>query len=218
MPAFVAAVEAGYGIELDVQLSADGKLIVMHDAELRRMTGARGTVKQWHSAQLRRLTVGASESAVQSLDEVLEMVDGRVPVLIEVKPCNSVIAAGKELARTARTYPGPVAVQAFDPRMLLWLRMRLPGMMRGQLSGSFYGIGLHRSLIFLLRGMFLNALTAPDFLAFEVEAMPSRFVALWRKALRAPLLLWTVRSVEQLDFARRCGANVIFEGFLPQPK
>lgn len=215
MPAFEAAVQAGYGIELDVHVTADGRLVVMHDDDIARMTGSTGFVVEMRCSELTTLGLLDTEFTVPTLDDVLRMVAGRVPVLIEVKTGSPMTRLGPAMAAVLRGYAGPVAVQSFDPRVLLWLRRNLPRVSRGQLSGSFTGIALTGIQKLLLRSMCLNIVTAPNFLAFEVEAMPSLFASAWRRILGVPLLLWTVRTAEQLERAAHYRANVIFESVQP---
>lgn len=213
--AFNAAIEAGYGIELDIHCSRDGRLVVFHDDNAKRLTGRDLKITSASFAELSALRLAETSYRITALEEVLELVDGRVPVMIEVKAGSRVARVGPLLAAVLSNYSGPVAVQSFDPRVVLWLRKNLPEVPRGQLAGSMSGGSIPLVQRLLLRTMLVNAASRPDFIAFEIEAMPDRFVSLWRRLLRAPLLLWTVRTEEQLSQTRRYRANAIFEHIRP---
>lgn len=218
MPAFEAAAAAGYGIELDVHLSADGRLVVMHDDDVKRMTGEEGVVADLDVATLRTYRLSGTTYTIPVLDDVLQVIDGRVPVLVEVKTGSPMAKAGPELVRALHGYRGPVAVQSFDPRVVLWLRRNAPDITRGQIASDFRSEELPAAQKILLRTMALNAVTRPHFIAYNVEAMPTVFVSLWRKVLRVPVLLWTVRNQAQADSAAEHRAMIIFEGFTPRQR
>jgi glycerophosphoryl diester phosphodiesterase len=213
--AFNEAIAAGYGIELDIHCSRDGRLVVFHDDNAKRLTGRDLKITSASFAELSALRLAETSYRISALEEVLELVDGRVPVLIEVKTGSRPGRVGPLLVAVLSGYQGPVAVQSFDPRIVMWLRKNLPGVPRGQLSGSMSDSNLSGVQRLILRTMLLNAASRPDFIGFEIGAMPDRFVSFWRRLLRAPLLLWTVRTEEEMSQARRYRANAIFENFRP---
>jgi glycerophosphoryl diester phosphodiesterase len=218
MAAFEAAVSAGYGIELDVHLSADDRLVVMHDEELRRTTGQPGRVGELDSGLLRGIALLGTDGNVPLLDDVLSVVAGRVPLLVEVKTGDaSPSRVGRAVARALAGYRGPHAVQSFDPRLLIWLRRNVPELLRGQIAEAFRRGSLPLGRRLALRTMVLNGRSRPHFIAYDVDAVPSLAVAVWRRLLRVPLLVWTVQTVAQLERARRVRANVIFEDIDPGP-
>jgi glycerophosphoryl diester phosphodiesterase len=213
--AFQAAVAAGYGIELDIHCTRDGRLVVFHDDDTKRLTDRDLRVRESSFAELADLRLAGTEYRINALDEVLAAVDGQVPVLVEVKTGTPMSRVGPLLATILAGYQGPVAVQSFDPRVVLWLRRHLPDVPRGQLCGAFTGEHVPIAQKLLLRSMLLNAASRPHFIAFEVDAMPDRFVSFWRRRLDVPLLLWTIRTQDQLATAGRYRANAIFEGIRP---
>jgi glycerophosphoryl diester phosphodiesterase len=215
LPAFVAAANSGFALELDLHMSSDGRLVVFHDADLKRMTGQGGFVADVQAAALTQLRLSGTEYVIPLFEEVLELVEGKAPILAEIKAGSSMTRVGPVLRTLIAGYGGPVAVQSFDPRVLLWLKKHAPHVVRGQISGSFEGEQLCPAQEFLLRSMLLNVLSRPDFLAFDLRAMPSASVSAWRIILDAPLLLWTIRTPEELVEARKYGANVIFEAMRP---
>ncbi|WP_245931071.1 glycerophosphodiester phosphodiesterase family protein [Actinokineospora auranticolor] len=215
LAAFEAAAAKGYAIELDVHLTGDGQVVVFHDANALRMTGRDVVVRDVGVGELAELRLGGTGERVPLLREVFELVAGRVPVLVEVKAGNPVGRIGAGVVAEIGRYGGEVAVQSFDPRIVLWLKTHAPAVVRGQLSGSFRGERMPWSRRVLLRGMVLNAVSRPDFLAYEVGALPNPVVAFWRWVLRVPLLVWTVRTPEHLAVARAQRAAPIFEHIQP---
>jgi glycerophosphoryl diester phosphodiesterase len=214
--AFRAAVDAGYGIELDIHCTRDGHLVVFHDDDTKRLTDRNLPVRESSFADLADLRLAGTEYRINSLDEVLAAVDGQVPVLVEVKTGTPMSRVGPLLATVLAGYQGPAAVQSFDPRVLVWLRKHLPDVPRGQICGAFTGERVPAVQKLLLRSMILNAASRPHFIAFDVQAMPDRFVSFWRRTLDVPLLLWTIRTMDELAAAARYQANAIFENIRPQ--
>lgn len=214
-PAFLAAVEAGLPIELDVQLSADDQLVVHHDAALGRLTTETGPVRSHSLNELIRMELAGGPHRIMSFSEVLELVHGRVPLLVEVKSGPAAITRAAAVAVALRDYRGEAAVQSFDPDIVAWFRRHAPEIPRGQLSGSLSGkrdaSALRR---LLLRNFAFNVVTRPDFLGYELAFLGPRRAALLRRPGR-PLLLWTITSKEQQRRAQALGDNFIFEGFSP---
>lgn len=210
--AFERAVESGYAIELDVRLTSDDQLIVMHDSNTFRMTGSSAIIASTSSARLTNLVLLGTPERVPLLSESLLHVGGRVPVLIELKTERNVRRVGPALLRCLRDYQGGVAVQSFDPVMLLWLRIRAPWICRGQLAGSS---GDRRWMSPFRRIMFFNLFSQPDFIAYHLASLPRCSVRAWLRVLKVPLVVWTVDRDDQLVAARSYGANVIFEKIRP---
>jgi glycerophosphoryl diester phosphodiesterase len=217
LPAFRAAVAAGYGNELDVRLTADGRLAVVHDATTLRTTGVDLRVAGTDARTLSRLRLEGTAHRVPMLDDVLDEVGGRTPLLVEVKTCPRWAVASAAVARLVAGYRGPVAVQSFDPRVVGWLRRNAPAVTRGQLAGGHTAADAPPLRRFLLDAMAANAATRPHFLGYRVEDVPHPAVTAWQRVLDVPLLLWTVRTRAQLDVAARLGASPIFEGVRPRP-
>jgi glycerophosphoryl diester phosphodiesterase len=215
LPAFEAAAAAGFGIELDIHLTADGKLAVFHDDDTSRMTGQAVTVTAATSAELAPLRLGDTGYGIPMLNEVLDTIAGRVPILIEVKTGSAAARICPALLTELMGYSGEFAIQSFDPRIVHWLKKNAAHIPRGQLSGSFARGSMSTGRRALLRTMVLNSVTRPHFIGFQIEAMPSAAVTFWRRILRAPLLLWTVRTPDQLLTAQRFHANPIFESVHP---
>ncbi|MCA9665508.1 MAG: hypothetical protein KC503_07965 [Myxococcales bacterium] len=216
LAAFEAAARAGYAIELDVQLLADGGIAVFHDDTLERMTGARGPIHALRRAELAPLRLAASDQHVPLLDEVLELVAGRAPLLVEIKNRGAVGALERGVASALVRYGGEAAVQSFNPLSMAALAREAPQIARGQLSGSFFDepdLALYKKA--LLRRLMLCPVSRPSFIGYELSMLPYWAVTVWRRALSLPLLAWTVRSEADLRRARALVDNVIFENVRP---
>lgn len=216
LAAFQRAVEAGYGIELDVQLSADGHVVVFHDYNLKRMTGLDREVKDLNLSQLKELKLAGSDQGIPLLKDVLTLVRGQVPLLIEIKNEGKVGRLEQAVIEDLRGYTGEFAVQSFNPFVLRYIREHAPGIVRGQLSGTFKGEDLAFFKIFLLKYLLLNFLSRPAFVSYATGALPEWFAhRLRRKGLC--LLAWVVREDDEYAQVKKVFDNVIFEDF-PAPR
>lgn len=213
--AFEAAATGGYAMELDVRMSVDDHLVVIHDETTRRLTSANHVVSDTEAGVLTALSVESSRYTIPLLDEVFTVVDGRTPILIDVKPETPMARVGPPLVAAIAAYRGEVAVQSIDPRVLWWLRRHAPHVIRGQLSWAFVGAPLPAVRRFLLRTMAANLATTPDFIAYDINALPDMYVRTWQRALRAPLLGWTIRTESDLQRSVALGANPIFDTVRP---
>lgn len=211
LTAFRMAANVGYGVELDVHLTRDGKVVVFHDHDLERMTGAQGKIEDWAYPDLRQLRLAGSGEHIPLLSEVLEAIGGVGPIILEVKPA----ARRKELCAKVVAqlvdYPGDVCVECFDPRVLYWFRRNAPQYLRGQLAmpmGHYEG-EVSRPLAFLLSRGLLNFLGRPQFMAYEIGPKPLT-IRLAEK-LGAMRVCWTSRSLHD----KKDNEAVIFEHYRP---
>lgn len=206
---FTLAIERGLGIECDVQRTADGQAVVFHDWDLDRLTGETGAVLDRRMDQLTKIVLRGSEDCIPTLRAFLDQVGGRVPVLIELKSKRELRAAPLCLAvrRALEGYRGPVAVMSFDPRVSRWFARYSPHIVHGLVvteNGS-------RTLPALVRLYAAFWQARPQFLAWDVRDLPSKFVAAQR-ARGFPVLTWTVRSAELAARAADCADGPIAEG------
>lgn len=191
--AFSAAIERGFGIECDVQRSGDGQAMVFHDWELDRLTGESGALADRTAGALAAIPLKGSTDTIPSLRQVLDLVAGRVPLLIEVKSKRDQKIAALCMAtrRALEGYRGAHAVMSFDPRVSRWFSLHSPRTVRGLVvteEGS-------RTLSGNLRRHLTLWHARPDFLAYDVRDFPSRFAATQR-ARGVPVTTWTVRSAD----------------------
>lgn len=218
MAAFKRAVKAGYGIELDIQLSKDGQVVVTHDFHLKRNCGIEGEVAQFDYEELKHFPVFHSEETIPLFQEVLEMVDGKVPLIVELK-----YKKGSQICQKASEildeYKGEYVIESFHPQVLLWYKKHRPQIRRGQLSMNYQKVqGWMRPRYLLMRGLLLNFLTRPDFIAYDCRSSRSLSLQICRHLYRCPAYGWTVKSKEELKKVRKYFDGYIFEGFRPDPE
>ncbi len=211
--AFENAIKKGYAIELDVHLISDGEIVVIHDDTLKRMTSKDGYVKNLKSEDLKDYKLLGTEQYIPTLNQVLELVNGQVPILIEIKNNGKVGELESKLHQILQAYNGEYAVQSFNPYSLQWFNLNAPEVLRGQLSGYLRGTKLGFFKKFALKRMLLNkSVSKPHFISYEAEALPNAYVKRYKNL---PLLCWTVRSQEQYNKVIKHCDNIIFEGFEP---
>lgn len=219
MAAFRAALDGGFGVELDVHLLKDGNLAVMHDSLLNRTTGQAGRMEDLTTEDLKHYFLEGTAETIPEFGEVLDLFGGKAPLIIELKSADGNHAALTEAAcKLLEGYPGPFCMESFDPKCVAWLRKNRPDIIRGQLAENFFRSrnDLPDHLKFLATNLLFNFLTVPDFIAYKFahrNTTPS--TVLCRKLWRAQGVSWTLRTREEYDTAVSEGWLPIFEGFLP---
>ena len=218
--AFRRAVEHGYGMEFDVRFTSDKQLVVMHDNDLERMTGVNGKVSEMTLEELSGLRVGGTDQPIPRFEQVLEMVDGRAPLIIELKVCGSDYAElAQSVCNVLYGYEGPYVIESFDPRLVHWLRRHRPDVARGQLLEYYRRHGstnVPAAADFVLHNQLLNAWVRPDFIAINYADRESFSMRLSKRLFHTPEIHWTIRSAEEVCRSRAVGAGYIFEGFVPE--
>jgi glycerophosphoryl diester phosphodiesterase len=218
--AFAAAVAGNFAIETDLQLSADGEAMVHHDDVLGRLNEGSGALLEKTAAELRAVPFKNTSERMISLGDLCALVNGRVPLMIEVK---SHFDGDRKLvtrmAEVLRTYPGPAAVMSFDPDQVLALRDIIPERPRGIIAQRDYDddywtklTPAQRDGMRHLRHAFR---TRPHFVSFWVEQLPAPAPWIARNIFGLPLLAWTIRTPQQRERAARYADQIVFEGFKP---
>lgn len=214
LAAFDAAASAGFGIEFDIQLSRDGEVMVFHDYSLERMTGHTSKLCELTLSELKGLSLGQNER-IPTLDEVLALVDGRVPLLIELKGESADSSLCQKAVEKLDKYSGAYCVESFNPLLLNKFKKLRPQVTRGLLYTKFSRSKKTWALDFLLTSLIFNFMASPDFIAYDI-AHPDTFALRLCRALFHPaLFVWTVRSRAEYDKVKSVGGSPIFEGFVP---
>ena len=216
--AFEAAIAKGYGIECDLQPAEDNAPVVFHDATLARLTDAKGPVGTLTRSALKRISLKGTKDRILSLPEFLELVGGRVPLLIEIKSdwkMGDGFAAA--IASELRSYKGPYGLMSFDPRRVRPFRTLLPSIPCGITAG---GIRRDPHVVGWLKRwsvakLWHNDVLAPDFIAYYVKGLPTASRGLRKRPKGMPLFTWTVRTPADRAKAARHADAMIFEGFEP---
>ncbi len=215
-----AAMGAGYAVEVDLQCCAGHMPIVFHDATLDRLTGETGDVATRDAEALCSIPLRGSEDRILSLPALLALVNGRVPLLLEVK--STWTREGKYEANIAlllASYPGPVAVMSFDPHCVAAFREVSPSLPRGLVAERFdnsdYWSQLSFGQRFAMRNLLTSAFAWPHFIAYDIRTLPAVAPLVAQTVFGLPLLTWTVRTKEEQERALRYADAMIFEGIRP---
>lgn len=215
LTAIAAAIDAGFPVEIDAQVTADGRAVVFHDWNLQRLTGTDAKVVHISSSDLAKLRLEGTDEKIPLLEEALELVNGRQAILLEIKNRRYPTALEPVVSKILRSYKGPIGIQSFNPYTLGWFRLRHPGIPRGQLSCSFDTDDMTGWKKIVLEHYGMNWLTAPQFIAHHWVRLPGKMPAFLRRFLHLPLLAWTIRSPEEYAAAMKLADNVVFERFVP---
>lgn len=217
MAAFQKAVDGGYGIELDVQLTKDGKVVVVHDFNLKRLCMVDGDVDSFTYEELQQFPVYGSKQCIPLFSDVLKLVDGKVPLIVELKYKNRQSKICEKAQDILNHYEGVYCVESFHPEVLRWYRNNYPAICRGQLSMNYQrDDGDKKPEYYVMRHLLTNFLTRPDFIAYDCRAMRAISKNICRSLFGCPSVAWTVKCQAQLDACRPYYDYFIFEGFVPR--
>lgn len=200
LASFEAAIEAGYGIELDIQLSKDQIPMVFHDAELERMCGVPGDIWDYTAEELQQMKLMGTEQTIPTLEEVLAVIDGRTPLLVEYKMDVVDTVVCEKTHELLQNYKGDYCIQAFHPLVLIWYRQNAPEVGRGQLSQNFWNDEKYagKPLYLLLTYMVENVATRPDFVSYKFSDQSNLSYQLC-KLMGAKTAGWTIKSIQDYE-------------------
>lgn len=217
LSAFENALKNNYAIELDVQFTKDKEVVVFHDENLKRMTNDTRNIEDVNYDELKNLRLGNTNEIIPTLEEVLELVDSKVAILIEIKDCKDYIELSEKTYEILKGYEGNYAIQSFNPFILEWYKNNVSEVIRGQLSGTFTegSESLNSFEKFVLKNMLLNFKSKPNYIGYELEGIPkSKLESLRKKGV--PIIVWTVKNKEDMEKAYKYSDNITFENFLPK--
>ena len=217
MAAFRAALERGFGVELDLQLTADGQVVVFHDANLERMCGVDAKLEYLTYSELQTYRLAGTGERIPLFSDVLALMGGKVPLLVEIKTCRRRTELCAAALKLMRSYPGELCMESFDPRIVAWFRRNAPDIIRGQLAMQFRrsersGSGVGPVESFALAHVITNFLARPHFIAHRLEK--KTFAVRLAERMGAMSFAWTSRTPGP-ESSHDC---VIFEGYLPKPR
>ena len=213
-----AAIAAGYSIEVDLQITADGEAMVYHDDTLDRLNDSNGRLDAMTADALRRVPFKATADRMISLGELCDLVAGRTTLVLELKGrYDGDRRLPLRVAEVLKSYSGPVAVMSFDPLQVGVFRQTAPGLLRGLVAQRYYRSGHQDRASLSDAATYFRRVCAsrPQFLAYSVRDLPSPPPFIARYGLGLPVLTWTVRSEDDRAKAARWADQMIFEGFRP---
>ncbi len=215
-----AAIDAGYGVEVDVQLSGDGEAMVYHDATLGRLTEGDARLDRLSAAELKRVPYRLSDERMMTLGELCDLVRARTTILIELKSrFDRDVRLANRVAEVLKAYHGPAAPMSFDPWQIKALRHKAPGLLCGVVAAKYRPHPYWDLMPAWMRhgmGYLLTALVVqPQFVAYAAADLPAIAPIFARRIVQLPLLAWTIHSDAERQRALRFADQIIFEGFRP---
>lgn len=219
LKAFGKAVKAGFGIELDVQLTKDGIPVVFHDDTLKRVCGVDGKISDFTYEELQQFTLFQSQEKIPKLEQVLKLVNGKVPLIVELKVNLGDLSLCPVVDGMLREYKGLYCIESFNPLVVLWYHLNHNSVVRGQLSDMFSKEGDYSGPAqFALQNLLLNFLSRPDFVAYNHKYPNVLSRKICHGLYRNTAAAWTIKSEEELLRARKHFDLFIFDDFIPQEK
>lgn len=215
LEAFRRAVEAGYGIELDLQLSADGQVVVFHDDKLFRVCGVDQRVDAYRYEELREFKLFDSAEHIPLFSDVLQIVAAKVPLIVELKAGGEWRALCEKACAMLAAYDGPYCVESFHPSLVRWFCANAPDVLRGQLSEAYRYSSRHvgGAAAFVMSRLLTNVWTRPHFIAYRIG--PKCLSARFAEALGAIKVCWTSREPREHAGLAAKNDMVIFEHYRP---
>ncbi|MGU3576290.1 glycerophosphodiester phosphodiesterase [Brucellaceae bacterium C25G] len=206
-----AAVKQGFAIECDVHLTKDGEVVVFHDSALKRLTGRDGYIYELTLAEAQALTIGTTNDHVPSLRQLLDLVDGRVPLIIEIKgTLGHDDGLVKKTAEELKSYQGPVAIMSFDHHIIRQFSSDAPGIPAGLTAEGMNVEAMEKHFSMLAHGI--------DFVSYNVHELPNPFITFVREKLHMPVITWTVRDQAIKTHSDLNADQITFEGFDPRAR
>lgn len=217
LSAFQKAVDAGFGIELDIQLTKDDIPVVFHDFTLERMCGMEGKVCEYTYEELQQFRLKGTDQSIPKLEEVLRLVDGKVPLIVEFKVERLKISLCSIADEVLGRYRGAYCMESFHPLCVRWYRKHRKEVVRGQLAQDFFKDKTYKGPVYwVLKYLLLNFWTKPDFIAYDHHAYKNISCRLCRKLYGCPIVAWTIKNEEEYHARKRDFDLFIFDTFLPK--
>lgn len=210
MKAFENAILKGYAIELDVNMTLDGYLVVFHDESLKRMTGIKNNITNLNLNEIKKLKLLGSNNTIPTFEDVLMLVNGKVPLMIEVKKNERYKELMPKLINLLQKYNGEYVIESFDPRIIYWLKKNSPDIIRGQLASKNIREVKNRFLKFLLGKMFFNFITKPQFVSYLFTEVDIKFYKKQKRKNR-DVAVWTIKNKEDYNKVKNSSDMFIFE-------
>lgn len=214
LASFKNAIKNKVAIELDVTMLADGNIVVFHDKKLARMTGQSGFISNCTLEEISKLNLDGTKEKIPTLKSALETINGKVPVLIEIKNFGKVGALEKEVWKVLQEYDGEYAVSSFNPYTLEWFKNNAPKIKRGQIASFFKNkeiTGIRR--FYLKRMSFNKKISEPHFIIYQAEDMPNKYVKKYYGTL--PVLTCSLKNSEEENRLAEYIDNFLFDSYTP---
>lgn len=209
LEAIKKAKEKNYIIEIDIHITRDNKIVVFHDANIKRITNVDKIVEESTYQELNQQNI----IHIPLLEEVLELVDGKVPLLIEIKQFNKIGRLESKFMDIIQKYKGEYAIQSFNPKVLLWFKKHYPCILRGQLSSKYENKKLPYIKKFILKNMLFNIITKPNFISYKYNELSLKQIKKYKKK-NIFIFGWTVTNKQDYNYYIKYFDNLICEKFI----
>ena len=211
--AFENAIKHKLAIELDVRLLKDGTIVIMHDSNILRMCGVNKNLADMYEYELSEMFLNKTKYNIPTLKEVLELVNGKVPLMIELKPIrhNKKHILEKSVYELIKDYKGDIAVKSFHPLSMLWFKKNAPEITRGMLGSYFEHTHLPKLYKNIIKKMSFYSLIKPHFISYDFRYLPNKYV----KKKNVPIVAWTITSEKLEEEALKFADTVVFENYIP---
>jgi len=216
MKAFELAIQHNYGIEMDINVLKDGTIVVFHDITLNRLTGHKGNLSDLNYEHIKDLRLLETNEHIPTLEEVLGFVNGRVPLLIELKPFGKQIYLCEQFMKIMNQYEGVYAIHSFSPKIIYWFKKNHPEIIRGQITEYFNNNPKMKKITkYLMKSMFLNRFTKPDFINYGIHDLPNKYCdKAYKKGMC--IISYASRTQKEFDMVKSHYDNSVFELFTPK--
>ncbi len=213
---YTKALEKGYSIELDINVLKDGTVLAFHDHHFKRMCNDDRELRDVTYEECKNLKLLKTEEKIPKFDQVLKIINGKVPLLIELKPHGDVIFLCESFMKTIQDYQGAWAIFSFHPKVVSWFKKYHPEIIRGQISEYFKDDKKMNFIAkYLMKSLFFNRFTKPDFVSYGIYDMPNKYLdKLMKKGLT--VISYAARSQKEYDFVKSHYHNTVFEFFEPK--
>ncbi|CCV65459.1 Glycerophosphoryl diester phosphodiesterase [Paracholeplasma brassicae] len=214
LTSFDKALEKNYAIELDTNILSCGTVVVFHDRNLKRLVGREDILKDITYEELKDVVIKGTNETIHTLEYVLNYINGRVPLLIELKPFGDKKRHVKEVIRLLSKYPHVYAIHSFNPYIVYQFKKLAPWIIRGQITEYFKNDSLNPIAKQLMKRMTFNFLSKPDFITYGIDDLPNKYVNKAKKK-NLVILSYVAKTQAQLDFVKSHYDNAVFESFTP---
>ena len=209
IPAFKAAIEKNYIIEFDIHILKDNSIVVFHDDNLKRMVGVDKPIKDLTYDEIKQYKLSNTNSHIPLLQDVLNLVDGMVPLVIEYKYDVKPGRLERESIKILKNYKGDFAVKSFNPLSVYWFKKHYPNIIRGQLSSKFQDEPWSFMKKVIIKYMPFNFITKPNFISYDINSLPDKRIEKFRKD--RPVICWTIKTKEEFNKAKKYCDNMVCE-------
>lgn len=216
--AFIRALDHHYAIECDINVLKDGTVVVFHDKDFRRLCNVDAKLSEKTYQDIQSYRLMQSQEKIMTLSELIELVSGKVPLLIELKPHGDAILLCENTAKILDQYPHPYAIFSFHPKVVNWFKKYRSHVIRGQISEYFKtDMKMNKLMKYLMKSLWFNRFTKPDFISYGIDDLPNKYVdRAFKKGM--VVISYAARNQSELDFVRSHYHNVVFEYFIPNKK